>query len=232
MYRFLVVLVVACGSKNPADVPVDHELHDLSSTTEDTRYLRYGGKQVEVADLPIVADRLGLPVRGTADILIDLAVPKTRGRFDYARTTGRFEITCTRCQIGDDSAKLALPDELAAAFVSDGIAFGHLTIDRLIVTGTVEAGQVRIVSWELRSPDVEVDLMFSMALASRFADSAVAGCVRFKPKPALRERDPRMFDLISLTGAARDADGVDHVSIEGTVDDTRNMAKLCGGVRH
>jgi hypothetical protein len=61
-----------------------------------------------------------------------------------------------------------------------------------------------------------------------FGDSRIAGCVRFKPTEALRDRDPRTFDLLSLTGAARDADGVDHVALEGTADNRKWLAKLCG----
>lgn len=224
--RALVVLMAAgCGSSNPANVPADHRLYDLGSETGDTKYIRYGGKQVDVADIPRVADTLGLPVSGTADIVIDVAIPKTRRRPDYAKAHGTISIACTKCRLGDDQAKLVLADLTGLA--PDGIPFGHLTIDQLEVEATIAGGKLALTSFKLRSPDFEIRLALSMAFASSFEDSAVTGCIRFKPTAALRARDPRMHDMLSLTGAARGPDGFDHVSLEGTVGETRRLAKDC-----
>ncbi len=224
--RWIVLLLVACGSSsNPRTVPDDHELHDLSSETSDAKLVRFGGKAVSLTDLPIVADKLGLPVAGTADVMIDVAVPKTRGRLDYAKASGTIAIACTRCQLGDDRARLVLAS--LAELAPDGIPFGHLTIDHLAVEATITAGKLALTSWKLRSPDFELSLSLSIGLASTFEDSAITGCVRFKPTAALRARDPRMHDMVSLTGAPLAADGMFTIKLEGQYGETKRLAKGC-----
>lgn len=231
MRELLIVVAVGCGSMNPADVPADHRVYDLSSDTDDAKYIRYGGKQVEIADIPQIATWLGLPVGGTADIVIDVEVPKPRGKLDYSEATGTISITCTECQIGDDRSKLALGEELADVLGVDGIAFGRIEIDRLEVKATIADGRLTVTSWKLKSPDLELDAALVLVLDRRLVTSEVQGCLRFQPTTALRERDPRMFDLLSLTGAAMLADRKYYVALEGTFDGVKRLAKECGPSR-
>jgi type II secretion system protein N len=218
--RWIVLFVVACGSSNPREVPADHRLHDLSSETGEAKYWRYGGKQVSLSDLP-VAGKIGLPVNGTADVMIDLTVPKSYGALDYAKATGTISITCTTCQLGDDDAKLFLP------MFEDGIYFSHLTFDRLDARFVIGKGGLVMTRFEIESPDVDVQLALALDLATSLDDSAVRGCVRFRPTEALRMRDPKMFDLLQLTGAARDPNGFEQVRLAGTFGDVKRLGTPC-----
>ncbi|MBA2538229.1 MAG: hypothetical protein H0V17_01220 [Deltaproteobacteria bacterium] len=220
--RWFVVLLVACGSSsNPRDVPDDHRLHDLSSETSHAKYVRYGGKAVSLADVPVVADKLGLPVSGTADVMIDVTIPKTFGSPDYSKSSGSASITCTKCGVGDHKAKLAIDSGYFAS-----VDFGQLTIDHLEATMTIVNGKLTS-SWKLTSPDLEVQVALEAELALTFENSVVRGCIRFRPTALLRKRDPKMHDLLSLTGAARDDEGFDHITLAGTVDGLRRLAQLC-----
>lgn len=228
-----VLVLAACGSSGSTidqpDFPDDKKLHDLSSETAEAKIIRWGGKQVSLADLPMISGAIGLPMTGTGDVAIDITVPKVDGKPDYARATGSASINCTKCQLGDDKTKLKLgSSKRAAAFVGDGLEFSHLTIDRLDAKVTVGDGKLDLTSWKLSSPDLEVEVSLSMKLATKFRDSSVSGCVRFKATEALKTRDPKMHALLSLTGAMRGADGFEHIQLEGTGRDIRRLARECG----
>lgn len=228
--RVLVVLAVAgCGgsSTNPADVPADHRLHDLGSETSQVKYLRYGGKQVEAADITQIADTIGLPLSGTADIVIDVTIPKTRGQLDYTKATGSFNVACTKCKLGNDRAKLKLDQDSVAAFDVGGLLLGHLTFEQIEVSGTIANGKLAS-SLKLTSPDIEIDATLGFELAVELEASALSGCIRFRPTEGLRKRQPKTYDMISLTGANLGADRKYHIALEGTVDNIKRLAKECG----
>jgi len=65
-----------------------------------------------------------LPVEGTVDVDIEVAVPAG----DYSRATGKITVACTKCRIGDDVAKLKpnLKSKRNSEFAANGIDFGHL----------------------------------------------------------------------------------------------------------
>jgi hypothetical protein len=165
-----VVLLAACGSSSEsgpgsAIVPDDHKLHDLGKDAPDVLRMAWFGKQVSLADLPMVNEQVGLPVTGTADVAIDIEVPKTGGTPDFRRAKGTVSIACTKCQIGDDQAKLKPKARNArqSAFVGDGIAFGHIAIDSFDAKLVIGAGRAELTSWKLVSPDLG---SVSMALGS------------------------------------------------------------------
>jgi type II secretion system protein N len=225
--RALVLLLAACGSSsNPADVPADHKLHDLGKDTSEAQYVRYGGKQVPLADIPVIADTLGLPVTGSGDVLIDVTIPKTAGSPDYRKASGTIALACTTCQIGDGKKKLKTRYE--AAFGGDGIQFGRLAIERFEVKAAITAGTLKTSTFKLVSEDLEVEASLAIELALTFDNSLVEGCIRFRPTPGLRARDSKMHDLLMLTGAARGADGFEHVRLSGSFGELRRLAQECG----
>jgi hypothetical protein len=132
--------------------------------------------------------------------------------------------------IGDGKAKLKLKAKNARsqAFAGDGTAFGKINVTTLEAKLELKDGKAEITKWDAKSPDVELHVDFSMTLAQNLDQSAVGGCIRFKGSEALRKREPKTADAISLTGAARHTDGLDHIKLEGTFKEVRKLAKVCG----
>jgi hypothetical protein len=204
--------------------PADHVLHDRSEATADVARIRYDGRSVSVADIPAAAMRLGLPVLGTADVAIDVSIPIANGARDYRRARGTVDIRCTKCQLGDDVAKL----KHAADFVGDGIYFGHVAFDRLEARLQIGDGRIALARWVVDSPDVTIELALDIDLASTYEGSGIRGCLRFKDKPALRQRDPKMSALLSITGAPLGPDGLFHVELAGTLGEVKWLGRACG----
>ncbi len=220
-----VVVVAGCGSSSN-DVPDDQELHDLSTETSTTWHLRYGGKHVPLADVPQLARTIGLPGRGALDLSVDVTTPKVDGIRDFAKATGTMALSCQDCQLGDDKTKLRIGAR--DGFLGDGIELGHLTVDRLDAKVSIRDGKLTLTSWKLASPDVEIDVSLDIQLASSVEDSVVDGCIRFKPSKQLEARDPKLYSLLTITGASLGGDGRYHIKLEGTVDKIKRLAKDCG----
>lgn len=239
---FAVGVVVGCSSsagRGPSSVkaPVtppplaDHVLHDRSEITADVARIRYDGRGVPVADIPAVGMALGLPVSGTADVAIDVSIPISNGARDYRRARGTLDIRCTKCQLGDDVAKLrpATHAKHSSDFVGDGIYFGHLTFERLEARLQIGDGRVALARWVADSPDVTIELALEIELASAYEGSALRGCLRFKDKPTLRERDPKMAALLGISGAPLGPDGLFHIELAGTLGEVKRLGRACSG---
>jgi hypothetical protein len=184
-----------------------------------------------VADIPAAATLLGLPVSGTADVAIDVSIPMPNGARDYRRARGAVDIRCTKCRLGDDVAKLnpSTRSKQTSAFAGDGIDFGHLDFDRLEARLQIGDGRVALARWVADSPDVTIELALDLELASAYEGSALRGCLRFKDKPALQQRDPKLVSLLALTGAPLGPDGLFHIELAGTPGEVKRFGRACGG---
>lgn len=226
MRKALAVAVVLAGCGSSVDVPDDQKLHDLSSDSSDTLRIRYGGKQVPLADIPGISDQLGgLPVSGIADVAIDISVPKVKGRPDFAKANGSIAVSCASCQLGNDNKKL----DIAGPFgpVEGGIYFGHVSIGSFDTAIAIDAGKVKMTSWKFASPDIDLQLGLEMQLATDPSESTIDGCIKFKPTKDLQKRDPKTHDVLSLTGASLQEDGMFHIKIEGSPSAMKRLSKPC-----
>ncbi len=183
--------------------------------------------------MPFLADRIGLPITGTGDVSIDLKIPKVGNTPDYTKATGTISIACTKCQIGDDKARLKLPTKNArnSAFAGEGIAFGHVAIDRLEMTMTAAVGKLELTSWKFASPDVDLQLSLTVDLSKSLQDSGLDGCVRFKLADTLEKRDPKTHAMLSLTGAHLGADGFFNIVVKGAIKRPHQLARECNTKR-
>jgi type II secretion system protein N len=210
-----LVVVLACGSSEPAP----GVLHGGMETVDDSTVVNLKGTAVEVAEIPMI-DRAfgGLPIRGKADIAIDLKSPKK----DARQAAGTIDITCRNCTIGGGKLKPSRKSR-SSAFAGDGIEVGALAIERLELHVDVSGGQASITRWQFQSPDVEIDITGTVELATRFDSSQLKLCIRYRGTPGLEKRDPKLASLLMITGATRGDDGFYQLGIRGTVDRMRML---------
>lgn len=243
----VATVVVGCGSSsttpppqpsptpsptNPARTPPGDpprgKLQDQSKDEADGLTVRYRGTGVSLAELPAVAQRFGIPLSGKADFEIDVIVPKIRGMPDYTQATGSIDLACTKCQIGDDVAKLRLPPKNGrAGFADDGFPFGKLLVDRFEAKARITGGKLELTSWKVESPDLAMEANLTVTFSRALEASALEGCMRWKPSPELEQRDPKTHAMLLLTGARRGADGYFQIQLGGTVGESRKLARDC-----
>lgn len=198
--------------------------------------IRVSGSDVPSEQLPMREVLSNLPMSGDVDFDFDLDLPNEKlktGKVgpDWTKAVGSAEFNCASgCTIGDGKAKLKLKakNSRSQAFAGDGTKFGKINVQSLEAKIDMKDGKVEISKFDTKSNDVELHVDFAMTLQQALESSTVAGCIRFKGSESLRKREPGTADALSLTGAARHTDGLDHIKLEGTFKEIRKLAKVCG----
>jgi hypothetical protein len=127
---------------------------------------------------------------------------------------------CEGCELGDNYAQMQLGEPIG------NVPFSYLRLDEVTARADFADGHMHLVSrW--RSSDFELDARVDATLEKRAADSRIEGCVVFRPTEGLLERDPKMYALISTTGADKNDAGWFTIGIEGPYGDMRRLAKSC-----
>ncbi len=208
---------------------VSGTLVDASTDGLDARVLRYVGEAVPVEKLPIVAEAIGLPVSGLADVRIDVNLPKSGGVADYSKANGTIELRCRACRVGDDSARLQprVTSKSASTFVGEGIEFGHVDIAAFEARMTIVDGKLETREWKLESADLELRARVTGTLTQDVTASTIDGCVAFRPTPELARRDGRTHAVLQLIGGALDSDDLLKIQLAGTLGEPRLLARPC-----
>jgi hypothetical protein len=230
--RWLAIMTVvasACGSGSGSGATSG----PIESTVKESRdrvRVKAVHHKLALADLPVGA-WIGLPVSGTIELDADVQIPVVDGVRDYRKATGSIAVRCLdTCRIGDDVTRLkpSTGSPSSDAFVGDGILFGHLDLTGLEAEVSIADGNARLTHWRLASADIDLDVALSLALARSLDESRIDACIRLRPTAALKERDLKLYDLLTIMTPASDADGQHHLQVAGTVDRPRMIGRICG----
>jgi len=128
--------------------------------------------------------------------------------------------------------------------VGDGIDFGEIHIASLsahaVFTAAVgdpdahssgyKPGKFDITKFDLKSPDGEVHIDYTMTMATTIDESVVAGCLRFKGDESLlkKEEGKKTYAAISTTGAELRSDGLFHIKLTDRFKDMKRLNMDCG----
>ena len=193
------------------------------------------GSNLPSASLPM-KEILGLPMSGKLDLGVELDLPNNPNKAgkvgpDWTKAEGHFELACAAgCTVGDGKTKLKLKAKNASgqAFAKDGVEFGTVRVDSLAAKVEIKSGKLDVTKFELKSPDGEVHVDFSVALAQEFNESLVTGCLRFKGTPELEKREPKTAAELTTTGAPRGPDGLFHIRLDGKFKEIKRLGQVCG----
>ncbi|HEU0032929.1 MAG TPA: type II secretion system protein GspN [Kofleriaceae bacterium] len=194
------------------------------------------GEDVPSQQLPMREVLSNLPMSGKVEFEVDLDLPNGKlksGKVgpDWTKAVASAEFSCpSGCTIGDGKAKLKLKakNQRSQAFAGEGTDFGTLKIESLLAQLEMKDGKLDLTKFETKSPDIELHVDYTMTVQQELNDSVVLGCLRFKGTEALKKREPKTYDQVLLTGAARAPDGLDNIRLSGTVKDMKKLPQLCG----
>jgi type II secretion system protein N len=224
---FLVLLVVSCGSGSTA--ATSGPVESMVSETPKAMRIKAVRHRLELAALP-VSGWIGLPVRGTIEVDAAVTVPIVGGRREFEQAVGSIAVRCIgTCTIGDDVTRLypAAGASGRDAFFADGIAFSHIDLTGFEAEVTIADGKARLTHFQVTSPDLQLSLSLSLSLTATLSTSNLDGCLHLRPTDALRERDPRLHELVSLASPTQDDDGAHHIQFGGSVAEPRIMSRIC-----
>lgn len=167
---------------------------------------------VRLRYLPILRAALPLPVEGTLDGELDLALDD-----DPALTEGDIDLRLGNVAVGDGSAKLALDG------MGDGITVERINAGNLVLQARIEEGTATIERLQGRGDDLELDGEGQIRLRSPLRASQLDLLIRAKFSEGYQQRNDRtraLFSLLDLNPRARAAktpDGALQYRIGGTI---------------
>ena len=209
------------------------------------------GNELPGASLPM-ASMIGLPVTGKIDFAFSLDLPTSKNKMgrqvmDWSKAEGEIDLSCpSSCTLGDGHTKLKplLKNRTNQVMVQDGIDFGKVNLDMLHAHGVFtpavgdadahssgyKPGKFELTKFEVKSPDGELHVDYSMTLAQEFGESIVAGCLRFKGNESLlkKEETKKTYAAISTTGAELRSDGLFHIRLTDRFKDMKRLNQECG----
>lgn len=208
------------------------------------------GDDLPGESLPLKS-QLGLPMTGKLNFAVALDLPNSKNKMgrestDWTKVDGSLDLSCTNCTLGDGHTKLKplLKNKSQQVMVGDGIDFGEVHIASLsahaVFTAAVgdpdahssgyKPGKFDITKFELKSPDGEVHIDYTMTMATTIDESIVAGCLRFKGDESLlkREEGKKTYAAISTTGAELRSDGLFHIKLTDRFKDMKRLNMDCG----
>ncbi len=208
------------------------------------------GEDLPGESLPFKS-QVGLPIVGKLNFAIDLDLPTAKNKMgrsstDWTKADGSLDLSCTNCTLGDGHTKLKplLKNKSQQVMVGDGIDFGEIHIASLsahaVFTAAVgdpdahssgyKPGKFDITKFDLKSPDGEVHIDYTMTMATTIDESVVAGCLRFKGDESLlkKEEGKKTYAAISTTGAELRSDGLFHIKLTDRFKDMKRLNMDCG----
>ncbi|MBA3452467.1 MAG: type II secretion system protein GspN [Deltaproteobacteria bacterium] len=196
---------------------------------------------LEGVDLPSkslpIKEGIGLPLDGKIAFKFALDLPNEKGKSggklvpNWQKAEGAIVFECPGgCTIGDGKTKLKpkLKNARSQAFANDGIEFGKVNVESMLVKVAIKGGKMTLTDFDTKSKDGELKVDFEATLAPSFTDSMVAGCLRFKGSEELSKREPKTHAAISTTGANLGPDGLFHIRLDGKFKDMKRLAQNCG----
>jgi type II secretion system protein N len=219
-----VLCVLGCSQRSTPEEPETGAFNpdDAVHRTDDMIKVAVHRKDVPLQDMPIIAETLGgLPMTGLADLSIDLTVPKAGGVTKYKEISGSIAASCPAgCAVGNGKTQFAMPG-------AGEVDFGRVDLGAVDIRAVIKAGHLTMNQFDLVSGDFEMHAQLRLDFADALDNSTVDGCIWFKPKDALRVREPKTYTMLSLTGASVDAAGFYSIKLAGTVGGVKRLAQDC-----
>jgi hypothetical protein len=225
--RFWLVGLAACRpAPAPAGKPAtpappvdDHELHVDIATGADGLHVKVIGHAAQLDHAPI-ADLIGMPASGTADVAIDVVVPVDHGARDFHGARGSIDLRClAQCALGED----ATPTRVGSQ--QFGVDIGKVAIDDFELHASIGDGKLELAKWTLHVAGIELTIAGRIELAHALGDSVVNACARFR----VMHGDDKVRAMAAVSGAPVAADGFYNIRLAGHLDDMHRLAQVCDG---
>jgi type II secretion system protein N len=135
------------------------------SSSEAEQSLELELEQVEVADVPMLSDLAGLPLKGTVDGTVEVTLPEKKP----AKAEGKIELNLSNLAAGDGKAK-----------VLKAIALPELKVGNVNLHATITDGRVKIENVSAKGTDFEMTVDGSLRLREPLTLSILDVGLRFR----------------------------------------------------
>lgn len=164
-------------------------------------------QQLDLAKLPLLSDKIGLPVNGKVQGQVELELnPK-----DFKAARGTIAIAVEKAGLGEGKLQLPVPG------FSGGLTVPPINLGKILAELEIGKGRADIKTLQVRSEDVEATVEGNLNLQKRLDQSMANLKVKFKLTDDFLNRNPKFKDLIQMAGLPRGPDGMSTYNIYGNI---------------
>jgi type II secretion system protein N len=156
-----------------------------------------------ITDLPLygvpkLQDAVNAPVRGVFAIDVDMTAPAN----EWAKASGRLEVHCYSCTIGDGETKLYVPGSKKTSMLAKGVTIPEIDLGTL--DGVLEIADGKAVAEEFgtESNDIVFKISGEIEFKDPLANSRLDLLIKVFVDPSLRARSDNI-DLLVVTASPK-----------------------------
>lgn len=184
---------------------------DESALELDVRGLSLGA-------IPVVAEKVGVPVDGKLEIKAEVRAPKSAA----PQAGGLISLVCDNCSVGDGKAKLVIPGNPMLG--GEGVTVPRIKLGRVAANLVVEKGRATVKDLRVHSPDGDIEIDGYIELREPLAFSMLHLYLRFRPAESLAQREPAIGLMTSVLASYKRNDGYYGVSLTGMLTSPNALA--------
>ncbi|HVI03108.1 MAG TPA: type II secretion system protein GspN [Enhygromyxa sp.] len=166
--------------------------------SDDESKIAFNISELPLYGVPKLQDAVNAPVRGVFAIDVDMTAPGN----EWAKASGRLEVHCYSCTIGDGETKLYVPGSKSTSMLSKGVTIPEIDLGTL--DGVLEIADGKAVAEEFgtESNDIVFKISGDIEFKDPIANSRLNLLIKVFIDPSLRERSDNV-DLLVLTASPK-----------------------------
>jgi type II secretion system protein N len=157
----------------------------------------------KIADLPLygvpkLQDAVNAPVRGVFALDVDMTAPSN----EWAKATGRLEVHCYSCMIGDGETKLFVPGTKKDSMLAKGVTIPEIDLGTLDGVLEIVDGKAVAEEFGTQSNDIIFKISGDIEFKDPIANSRLNLLIKVFIDPSLRSRSDNI-DLLVVTASPK-----------------------------
>jgi type II secretion system protein N len=166
--------------------------------SDDESRIAFNISELPLYGVPKLQDAVNAPVRGVFALDVDMTAPGN----EWAKASGRLEVHCYSCTIGDGETKLYVPGSKKTSPLSKGITIPEIDLGTL--DGVLEIADGKAVAEEFgtESNDIVFKISGEIEFKDPIANSRLDLLIKVFVDPSLRERNDNI-DLLVVTASPK-----------------------------
>lgn len=154
--------------------------------------------KIDIGELPLYAvpklqDAVNAPVRGLFAMKVDLTAPGAK----WAKSTGRLEVHCASCTVGDGDTKLYVPNAKKSSMLAKGVTIPEIDLGTLDGVLEVKDGKAVAEEFGNESKDILIRISGGMTFKDPIGKSRLDLLIKIFITPELREKSEQVELLVA-----------------------------------
>ncbi|PRQ03659.1 hypothetical protein ENSA5_13520 [Enhygromyxa salina] len=166
--------------------------------SEDEAHVGFSIEELPLYGVPKLQDAVNAPVRGIFTLDVDITAPGN----EWAKSSGRLEVHCYSCTVGDGETKLFVPGAKKTSMLSKGVTIPEIDLGTLDGVLEIVDGKAVAEEFGTQSDDIIFKISGDIEFKDPIANSRLNLLVKVFIDPGLRERDTNV-DLLVLTASPK-----------------------------